>query len=83
MHAVQPLAYDDATRETDDDAFLAALEPVLAKFRHTPEREQSLVLLRAVRLSPTLELCERYLRGERLPISVLDQEWAKAYGLIP
>jgi hypothetical protein len=81
MHAVQPLAYDDATARTDDDAFLAALEPVLAKFRDTRERRESLELLKAVRLAPSLEICEALLRSEKVPRSALDFFWVRAYAL--
>lgn len=44
--------------------------------------EQSLLVLKAVRLCPTVALCERYLRGERIPVSMIDQDWARAYELI-
>lgn len=63
------------------DPFLDSLEPVLAKFRDTRARRESLALLRAVRLAPTLEVCEAILRGGRVPLSRLDPHWAKAYGL--
>lgn len=61
------------------DAFLAALP--LDKFRDTRERRESLVILRALRLGPTLEVGEAILRGERVPVSRLDPYWARAYGL--
>lgn len=37
---------------------------------------------RAMMLAPTVEICEALLRGEDVPVSALDQEWAKAYGLL-
>ena len=43
---------------------------------------ESLLILKAVRLCPSLDLARRYLGGERVPVSMLDQEWAKAYDLI-
>ena len=65
-----------------NDPFLDALEPSLAKFRDTRARRESHALLRAVRLSPSLEVCETILRNPRkVPISRLDPFWAKAYGL--
>ena len=66
---------------TWDDPFLDALEPSLEKFRNTRERRESLMLLRAVRLAKSLDTCEELLRTGRAPRSVLDAEWAKAYGL--
>jgi len=72
-----------------NDPFLDALEQVLENARSDRRRRESLAyrqaleLLRAVRLSPTLEVCELVLRDRRkIPISRLDQFWAKAYGLI-
>ena len=67
--------------DTWGDAFLDALEPVLAKFRNTRERREALGLLRALRLAKSLDTCEELLRSGRAPRSVLDAEWAKAYGL--
>lgn len=37
-------------------------------------------LLKAIRLAPTLEICEALLRGEKVPRSKLDPVWLKAYG---
>lgn len=47
----------------------------------TVEWRRSLILMRAIRLAPTLEVCEALLRGERAPISRLDPEWTRRYGL--
>lgn len=44
--------------------------------------QESLLILKALRLCPTLELGEMYLRGEPVPLSMLNQRWARAYGLI-
>jgi hypothetical protein len=44
------------------------------------DRDALAQLLKAVRLAPTLEVCEALCRGERVPISRLDPEWVKAYG---
>ena len=66
----------------DTDIFIDALEPVLAKYRDTKERRESLQLLKAVRLGKSLEVCEALLRGEKVPLTMLDPKWAKAYGLI-
>jgi hypothetical protein len=65
----------------DGVSLLDALEPVLAKFRDTRERRESLVILRAVRLARDLETCEELLRSGCAPKSRLDPEWVKAYGL--
>jgi hypothetical protein len=67
--------------EPETEQLLSALEPVLAKFRDTRQRRESFVLLRAVRLAPDLGTCEAILRGDRVPRSRLDPEWARAYGL--
>ena len=75
--ALGPLAEDET------DALLEALEPVLAKYRPTRERREAQEILKAVRLSPSLEICEALLRGEKVPLSRLDPKWAKAYGLLP
>jgi len=65
-----------------NDPFLDALEPSLAKFRDSRERRISLELLRALRLAPTLEVCEAILENPRsVPVSKLDPKWAKAYGI--
>ena len=66
---------------TWDDPFLDALEPLLARYRDSRERRESLMVLRAVRLAPDLETCEELLRTGRAPMSKLDPEWVKAYGL--
>ena len=42
---------------------------------------ESLVLLKAVRLAPSIAVCEAILRGEDVPKSQLDPYWAKAYGI--
>lgn len=66
---------------TWNDPFLDALEPLLARFRDSRERRESLMLLRAVRLSPDLETCEEIMRTGRVPKNRLDPYWAKRYGL--
>jgi hypothetical protein len=45
------------------------------------EREESLEVIKAMRLAPTLQVFEALLRDEEVPISELDPEWVKAYGL--
>jgi len=65
-----------------DDPFLDALEPSLAKFRDSKDRRQCLEILRAIRLAPTLEVCEQILQNPAsVPLSKLDPKWAKAYGI--
>ena len=77
MEAAQPLASFDAPF----DPFLAALEPVLARYRDSKERREGVVLFQAVMLARDLPTCEALLRGEKVPRSRLDPVWAKAYGL--
>ena len=70
---------------------LAYQHPALANAREAVEREQRwresaerqamLRVHRAIRLAPTLEVCEALLRGERVPRTALDPMWRKAYGL--
>lgn len=81
-----PLSVGLSVNETD--RLLAALESQLEAARADRRRRdslayrQSLELLRAVRLAPSLEVCETILRNPRkVPISRLDPRWAKAYGL--
>lgn len=65
----------------ETDLLLDALAPVLAKYRDTRERREADMLIKAVRLAPTLDVCEALLRGESVPKSQLDPEWRKAHGL--
>ena len=65
-----------------DDPFLDALEPCLAKFRDTRERRESLELLRALRLAPSLEVFEAIVQNPAfVPLSRLDPEWRRRYGI--
>lgn len=57
------------------------LAPLMARFRDTAERRESLAILKALRLARSLEDCESLLRGERIPRSRLDPEWLTAYGV--
>jgi len=66
---------------TWDDPFLDALEPLLARYRDSRERRESLIVLRALRLAIDLETGEELLRTGRAPLSKLDPVWVKAYGL--
>lgn len=72
-------AHDFEPNETD--RLLYALEPVLAKYRDSKKRRESLHLHKALRLAPSLEMCEALLRGEKVPVSKLDPRWARAYGI--
>lgn len=42
---------------------------------------QSLELLRAIRLAPSVGIAESILRRERVPRSAMVQEWLEAYGI--
>jgi hypothetical protein len=37
--------------------------------------------LRALALAPTFEICQALLRGEKVPIELLDQDAVRRYGL--
>ena len=67
---------------SSDDAFWDAIEPLLAKYRDSADRRRHLFDIKCVRLAPDLETCEALMRGDRIPLSRLDQEWAKAYDLV-
>jgi hypothetical protein len=62
----------------ETERFIAALD--LGKHRDTKERRESLALLKAIRLAPSLEVCEALLQGEKVHSSRLDPHWVKAYG---
>jgi hypothetical protein len=62
-------------------ADLAVTDDPVRLWLESRERRESLGLIKVVRLAPTLEVAEALLRGERVPVSRLDPEWAKAYGL--
>jgi hypothetical protein len=62
----------------ETDRFLAALP--LEKYANTRERRESLFMLKCLRLATDLETFEALRRGEKVPRSRLDPEWAKAYG---
>jgi hypothetical protein len=66
---------------TWNDPFLDALEPVLAKFRDSKARRESLFILKCIRIAGDLETCEALMRGEKVPKSRLDPYWRKAYGI--
>jgi hypothetical protein len=36
---------------------------------------------RAIMLAPTLHICEALLRGENVPLSLLDHRWFRKYGI--
>jgi len=61
-----------------------AIEPFVEKLAHKHDlqaRHDDLVLLKAIRLAPTLEICETLLRGEHVPTSKLDPDWVKHYNM--
>ena len=46
------------------------------------QREDAIYRLgRAVMLAPNIAICEALLRGEHVPISRLDPDWVRRYGL--
>lgn len=47
-----------------------------------PRTPWDVELWKAVRLCPRLDVCCALLRGERVPVSMLDPQAAKAYGLL-
>jgi hypothetical protein len=73
-------AFPELPPELDEtDRLIEALRP-LSERRRSREYQESLVLLRAIRLALDLRTCEAILRGEKVPLSRVDPEWAKAYG---
>jgi hypothetical protein len=56
-------------------------ERLAAPYRDSHERRIGLAMLKCVRLAPTLAVCEALMRGEKVPASALDPDWAKAYGI--
>jgi hypothetical protein len=66
--------------ECEDCRFWKLMGPQVDKYRDTKERRESLEILKAVRLAPSLEVCEALLRAEKVHASRLDPEWVKAYG---
>jgi hypothetical protein len=75
------IAYAGQPALDETDRLIAALEPVFAR-RRSREYREGAALAKAVRLAPSLEVCGALLRGERVPVSRLDPDWAKAYGLL-
>ena len=67
--------------QDETDRLLSALRPVIDRLQSREHRD-SLALLKAVRLSPSLDVCVALCHGERVPVSRLDPEWARAYGLL-
>lgn len=72
----------------ETDRLLAALEPCLERARAENRRRdslayrQSLELLRALRLSPSLDVCVSILQTPgSVPRSKLDPEWLRRYGI--
>jgi hypothetical protein len=60
------------------------LDLALANIRRLNEQRsdaESLALIKAVRLAPTLQICEALLRGDHVPRSRMDPEWLRRYGL--
>lgn len=60
--------------------FWALVDEILDE-RDRRRREHANVIWRAIMLAPTVELCEALLRGETVPISMLDPVWVKRFGL--
>lgn len=72
------------------DPLVAALElEVLPRLRaenrrrQSPEYAENARIYRALMLAPTIEIGEAILRGERVPLSRLNSDAARAYGLSP
>ena len=38
--------------------------------------------IKAMRLSPSLEVCRALLKGQIVPVDAMDQRWARKYGLL-
>ena len=70
-----------ASQATEQDRFMEAMEPLLSRYRESKMRREHLALVMAIRLARDIETAEALCRGEKVPRSRLDPEWAKAYGL--
>ncbi len=77
------------TRLTDDEKRAAVLENArlavefdpIVRFNESDEAAEGRLWLKALRLSGgSLDVFEALLRGERVPVSRLDQQWRRAYG---
>lgn len=77
--AHQPLDFTDCLCE--DCRFLNAMGPFLAKYRDSRERRAANHILKMLRLSPTLEVCEALMAGRKVHRDRLDPYWARRYGL--
>lgn len=54
-----------------------------SRFHQQAEQQRETdLLIKVVRLAPTLDVAEALLRGEPVPLRYLDQRWAKSYGLL-
>lgn len=74
----QPIS--DGAQAALDNALVAIRDDPLIRWGASDHRA-GLYWQMALRLSPSLEVFEALLRGEKVPRSRLDPTWAKAYGL--
>ena len=77
---MKPIEAPRTRAEILDNARLAVEQDPVRLWLESDERRASLELLKAVRLAPTLEVCEALLRGEKVPRSQLSREWLGRYG---
>jgi hypothetical protein len=52
----------------------------IIEYTLAPGRDADARLWRAIRLSPSVDICEALLRGEAVPIDRLDAEWVARFG---
>jgi hypothetical protein len=69
-----------AIRALENAQLAVEQDPVRLELERA-QRAKSTSFAKAFRLAPSVEVLEALLRGERVPVSRLDPEWAKAYGL--
>jgi hypothetical protein len=62
-------------QDWDEIARQTAPEPPLSQ-------DEELLFMKCIRLAPDLATCEALMRGENVPKSRLDPQWAKAYGIV-
>ena len=70
-------AWDERAQEE----FYAGVAALLARAKGRKERGLTARIWRAMMLAPSAEICDALLRGEAVPISKLDPEWARRFGL--
>lgn len=53
----------------------------VVEYELLPPAEETRRIWRAMMLAPTVEICDALLRGESVPISKLNPDWVKRFGV--